>query len=190
MDHKLTQQLQNWLSLPAAERPTEEGRILILRLIGNTILADNFQRNPQKYMPHAEYHLGKILPMRIADVQHQDVQRMMAEEKTIAQNLRLGEKISKAAKPTQKQQEAAIEKTPLGKRPDHDQLPEEIQALWAENLPILQEMRALHERLVILSEVKDNSVCPDGDRYPFVKRLIELDKRSKANYKKYDEYQL
>lgn len=188
MDQKLTSQLQAWLNLPAQERPIEEGRILILRLIGNDILAENFQRNPTKYMPHVEYHFGKILPMRIAEVQHQDVQRMMAEEKTIAETLHLGEKITKAKTPTQKQQEAAIEKTPLGKRPDHDQLPEEIQSLWAENLPILQEMRALHERLVILSEVKNSTVCPDGDRYPLVKRLIELDKRSKSNYQRYDEY--
>lgn len=176
--------------MPAAERPIEEGRILVLRLVGNTVLADNFVRNPAKYMPHVEYHLNKILPMRLAEVQHQDVQRMVQEEKQIAETLHLGEKISKAKQPTLKQQEAAIAKTPLGKRPDHDQLPEEIQLKWAENLPILQEMRALHERLVILSEVKDSTVCPDGDRYPFVQRLIELDKKSKSNYKVYDEYQI
>lgn len=188
MDQNLTNQLQAWLNMPAAERPIEEGRILVLKLVNNSILADNFRRNPVKYMSHVEYHLGKVLPMRIAQVQHEDVQRMMKQEAQIADTLRLGEKISKSPKPTQKQQEAAIEKTPLGKRPDHEQLPEEIQSLWAENLPILQEMRAIHERLVILSEVRDKSVCPDGDKYPLVKRLIELDKRSKSNYQKYDEY--
>lgn len=190
MDNNLTIKLQNWLQMPAAERPIEEGRVLVLQLVGNDILADNFRRNPSKYMPHVEYHLQKRLTMRLANATHEDVQRMMKEEKQIADTLHLDEKISKSAKPTQKQQEAAIAKTPLGKRPDHDQLPEEIQLKWAENLPILQEMRALHERLVILSETKDSTVCPDGDRYPFVKRLIELDKQSKANYKAYDEYQI
>ena len=32
------------------------------------------------------------------------------------------------------------------------------------------------------------SPFPDGDRYPFVKELIELDAKYHANWEKYDTY--
>ena len=84
-----------------------------------------------------------------------------------------------------------IEKTEdfkLGKRPDHDRLPEEIQALYAENLSLMQNMRACHAQLVLLTLPENQSNCPDGDRYPFVKEIIELDARYHANWEKYDTY--
>jgi beta-phosphoglucomutase-like phosphatase (HAD superfamily) len=73
-----------------------------------------------------------------------------------------------------------------GKREDHDQLPEDIQALYVENLSLLQQMRELHLQLRNLS--LDNVTCPDSERYPFLKELINLDKRMHANWDKYDHY--
>ena len=74
----------------------------------------------------------------------------------------------------------------LGKREDHDALPDEVKAKYVENLSLLQRMRELHLRLRSLS--LDNSPCPDSERYPFLKELIALDKKLHANWEAYDHY--
>ena len=73
-----------------------------------------------------------------------------------------------------------------GKRADHDTLPAEIQALYVENASLIQKMRELHLQLRNLST--QASTCPDSDRYPFLKEIIELDKRYHQNWKAYDSY--
>ena len=73
-----------------------------------------------------------------------------------------------------------------GRRADHDSLPAEIQALYVENASLMQKMRELHLQLRHLSE--QQSSCPDSDRYPFLKELIELDKRYHRNWLQYDQY--
>ena len=47
-------------------------------------------------------------------------------------------------------------------------------------------MREVHLRLRNLSA--ENSVCPDSERYPFLKELIDLDKKYRSNWQKYDSY--
>lgn len=74
----------------------------------------------------------------------------------------------------------------LGKREDHDSLPDEVKAKYVENLSILQRMRELHLRLRSLS--LDSATCPDSERYPFLKELISLDKKLHANWEAYDTY--
>ena len=73
-----------------------------------------------------------------------------------------------------------------GKRADHDELPDEVQALYVENLSIVQKMRELHLKLRSLS--LDNAPCPDSERYPFLKELITLDKKLHSNWEIYDHY--
>ena len=73
-----------------------------------------------------------------------------------------------------------------GKRDDHDSLPDEIQALYVENLSIVQKMRELHLKLRTLS--LENATCPDSERYPFLKELISLDKKLHSNWEVYDYY--
>ena len=73
-----------------------------------------------------------------------------------------------------------------GKRADHDTLPPEVQALYMENASLMQKMRELHLQLRMLST--QASTCPDSDRYPFLKEIIELDKRYHSNWQAYDKY--
>ena len=73
-----------------------------------------------------------------------------------------------------------------GKRADHDELPDEVQALYVENLSIVQKMRELHLKLRSLS--LDSAPCPDSERYPFLKELIALDKKLHSNWEIYDHY--
>ena len=62
----------------------------------------------------------------------------------------------------------------------------EIQALYVENLGIVQKMRELHLKLRSLS--LENATCPDSERYPFLKELIALDKRLHSNWEQYDHF--
>ena len=73
-----------------------------------------------------------------------------------------------------------------GKRIDQDSLPDEIKAKYVENLSILQRMRELHLKLRSLS--LDTAPCPDSERYPLHKELIELDKKMHANWEEYDHF--
>ena len=73
-----------------------------------------------------------------------------------------------------------------GKRADHDQLPEEIQARYVENLDLLRRMREVHLKLRSLST--EQVSCPDSERYPFLKELIALDKQLHENWNIYDHY--
>ena len=73
-----------------------------------------------------------------------------------------------------------------GKRADHDALPEEIQALYAENLDLVHRMRELHLKLRTLS--LENATCPDSERYPFLKEIIALDKKRVSNWDIYDHF--
>ena len=75
-----------------------------------------------------------------------------------------------------------------GKRADHDALPLDIQALYAQNMSIMQQMRRCHTQLQLLSVA--NSTCPDSERYPFLKELIALDKQYHANWQAYDHYKI
>ena len=61
-----------------------------------------------------------------------------------------------------------------------------MQALYVENLSIVQKMRELHLKLRSLS--LDSAPCPDSERYPFLKELIALDKKLHSNWEIYDHY--
>lgn len=73
-----------------------------------------------------------------------------------------------------------------GKRPTMTSLPAEVQKLYADNADIMRQMRDLHTQLRMINP--ENSTCPDSDRYPIAKHLIELDGRYRDNWNKYDHY--
>ena len=50
----------------------------------------------------------------------------------------------------------------------------------------MQKMRELHLQFRMLST--QASACPDSDRYPFLKEIIELDKRYHKNWQAYDNF--
>ena len=65
---------------------------------------------------------------------------------------------------------------------------EEIQALYVENKSLVQRMRDVHAKLRILQSKP--GICPDSDRYPFLKELIALDKQLHENWARYDAYDI
>lgn len=175
MDNFFTIKIQTYLSTPAAERNLAEGAKMVLQLTRNKILYDNMQRNLPKFASKIEYELQKFLKVRVADVTHQQVEELQQQVDSINKATKIDESATKAKREAQR-----------GKRPDHDSLPDDIKQLYIDNLDIIQKMRYLHVKLEDIPV--DGDACHDGDRYPFLKELVELDKKRMANWKRYDSF--
>ena len=171
-DPKFTEKLQAWLNTPDKEKDYAEGAILLLQLSGNQIMYRNISVNPRG---KAEFITGKLqqyLKFRLQQLTHKEVVEMQKKVEVI---------VKETVKPDE---EFADFKA--GKRADHDQLPEEVQALYRENLDIVHRMREVHLQLRKLS--LENATCPDSERYPFLKELIALDKKLHENWDTYDHF--
>lgn len=176
MDHKFTQQIGKWLETPEAERDYTVGALYLLKLSGNQIMYKNIIAQIDRRHDVVDYQLQKYYNFRVQALTHAQVEEMSAQVDAIAEEHEL----------TAPEPSDAAEPKALGKREDHDLLPDSIKAKFVENLSILQRMRELHLRLRSLS--LDNAPCPDSERYPFLKELIALDKKLHANWEAYDHY--
>lgn len=178
MDNKFTEQVGSWLRAPEDERDYTVGALFLLKLSGNQILYRNIISNLEGRKQVIEYQLQKYYNFRVQQLTHEQVQQMAAQVETIAADNQLT-----APQPKEPRRDGPAK---MGKRDDHDSLPDDIQALWEENLSLLQRMRELHLKLRTLS--LEDSPCPDSERYPFLKELIALDKKRLANWEAYDHF--
>lgn len=171
MNTEFNDRLGAWLKQNPDERDYRQGALMLLQLNANRIMYRNITASLEKHRRTIEYHLQKAYNSRLATATRQQVSQMDAEAKEIEKKHSLG---------------AGKAKSASGKRPDHDSLPAEIQALYVENLSLRQRMRDIHTRLRMMTTA--DGVCPDSDRYPFLKELIRLDKEYRANWARYDTY--
>lgn len=175
-DPEFTKKLQSWLNTPEAQKDYAQGALLLLQLSGNAIMYHNLSVYPQG---HAEFITGKLqqyLNFRLSETTHKEVVEMQKQV----------DEIVKSHTEFKNPETNPATEFKAGKRADHDSLPDEIKALYVENLDIVHRMRELHLKLRTLSSEK--SPCPDSDRYPFLKELISLDKRLHANWDTYDHF--
>ena len=172
MDNKFTELIKQWLETPSNQRDYSVGALYLLKLSGNQIMYRNVVAQLDRRHDFVDYQIQKYYNFRVQALTHAQVEEMQQKVDVI-----VAEHISLAAN-------ADEHKT--GKRDDHDSLPDEIKAKYVENLSILQRMRELHLKLRSLS--LDTSPCPDSERYPFLKELIDLDKKMHANWEEYDHY--
>ena len=172
MDHKFTELIKQWLETPSNQRDYSVGALYLLKLSGNRIMYRNIVAQLDRRHDFLDYQIQKYYNFRVQALTHAQVEEMQQQVDVI-----VAEHISLAAN-------ADEHKT--GKRIDHDSLPDEIKAKYVENLSILQRMRELHLKLRSLS--LDTAPCPDSERYPFLKELIELDKKMHANWEEYDHF--
>ena len=174
LDNKFTELIQKWLETPTDERDYAVGALYLLKLSGNQIMYRNIMANPTSKAEFIEYNIRKYYNFRVQALTHYQVEEMQKQVDVIAK-----EHFSL-------EEESPAKDFKKGKREDHDSLPDEIQALYVENLSIVQRMREVHLKLRSLST--DNASCPDSERYPFLKELIELDKRLHSNWEQYDHF--
>lgn len=171
MDNKFTEQIKEWLDTPESERDYMAGAMMLLRLSGNKIMYRNIVANIDGRRDVVEHQLQKYYNFRVANMTRVQVKEMSEQVEKIAAEHEL---------------DSDKEPKAIGKRDDHDSLPDNIKACFVENLGILRRMRELHLQLRKLS--LDNVTCPDSERYPFLKELIALDKKLHENWETYDSY--
>lgn len=172
MDNNFTELIRQWLETPADKRDYTVGNLYLLKLSGNQIMYRNLSLNPAAKAEFIEYQLRKYFNFRVQALTHEQVTQMAEQvEIIIEENIPLA---------------AEADKGQRGKRDDHDLLPDNIKALFVENISLLQRMRELHLKLRTLSA--ENSSCPDSERYPFLKEMIDIDKKLHKNWESYDHY--
>lgn len=175
MDKEFTNKLQTWLSLPREDRDWYEGALMLLQLTGNKIMYRNLSVNPEGKANFIEGKLQQYLEFRLAELTHEQVKEMQhAVEEIVKEHTEF------------KSDDNEAKNFKAGKRADHDTLPEEIQALYVENLDLVHRMRELHLKLRTMSTT--DSTCADSDRYPFLKEFIKLDKKLHDNWNVYDHF--
>lgn len=170
---ELIPKVKEWLDANPEDRDLAAGALLVLQLTNNRIMYQNFMRKPKLYASRIEYELKKKYQFYLQQLTHEQVAEMGKQVQAIAKEHNLPNEHEEFKK---------------GKRADHDALPVEIQALYAQNLSIMQQMRRCHMQLQLLSV--EHSTCPDSERYPFLKELIDLDKQYHANWQAYDHYKM
>ena len=163
----LTDKIKDILDQPEGGIRFEEAALVLLQINRNRILYENIVRRGNE--KKLRYELQKIYDFRMTDQAAQETQRLEEKARTILTT-------------TLPAAEAKEKEENKGRRADHDQLPEAIQALWLENQNLYPRMRKLHEQLKLMS---DKLPC---DRYPYLKELKELDEKIRSNWQAYDAF--
>ena len=176
MDKNLTDKLRQFLETPNEQKDWNAGAILLLQLTNNPIMYRNISLNPKG---KADFILGKLQQFLKARCEIENHNEVMALQSTVNEIV------------TQRTEFSNPDTNPAtgfkaGKRADHDSLPEDIQALYVENLDIVHRMRELHLQLRKLSD--STKTIPDSERKPLLDEFIALDKKLHDNWNTYDHY--
>lgn len=203
MDHNLTNRLQQWLDTPSADRDWDEGAIILLQLTNNKIMYNNISHNPKGKAEFIEGKLRTFLKVRREAIANDEVNILQEQvDAIVARRTEFSNKETNPATELSCKREQSIKSNDLntlpsaadnaqsefkaGKRADHDLLPEDIQALYVENLDITHRMRELHLRLRLMSE--STTQITASERKPLLDEFINLDKKLHVNWDTYDHY--
>ena len=186
MDHKLTEKIQQYLQTEPAKRNVVEGATLLLSLNRNRILFQNVIKRPDKFADKVEYELKKHLKIRLDDKTMADVAAMDRTvipfaESTINKRMVLA---AEKADDIDVPEELEVAVRHAGKRADHDELPDEIKAVWDQSSELWFKIKETYETLKTMEK---SQPC---DRYEYLKILDEADKQYRKNMALYDGYVL
>ena len=200
IDPKFTEKIARWLDSEHTKTELiEEGAQLLLSLNRDGAMYQRIMRRPQRELKFLEYKLQRFLRLR------QDGQ-------TIRDVIKLNDEIMPVLKTVTDKEPLPIEEQALllpvlqsdeqnggrsaegrlqgkkeqfvrkGIRPDHDQLPTEIQAIWPANAERWKKIKEAYETCKQLTEP-----C---DRYEYLKVLKDTWYKYKQDMARYDDYQL
>ena len=172
--NNLTDKLQDFLDTPREDRDWNEGAILLLQLTNNTIMYRNLSINPKGKAEFIEGKLRAFLKSRREVEAHDEVLILQEQVNAIIENR------------TEFKEDNEAKEFKAGKRADHDRLPEDIQALYVENLDLVHRMRELHLRLRLWSDSTKQVLA--AERKPLLDEFINLDKKLHANWDAYDHF--
>lgn len=180
MDDKLTQNIQEYLNMTPKDRDVLKGAEMLLSLNRNAIFYQKVIRKPQMFADQVAYQLKKYLQIRLDRQTVKDVVRMNATVIPAAKIV-LEEGLPVLSAENDIPQNGTIAK---GMRADHNELPDRIKSLWAENAENWYKIKVLFEQL------KGMTHATSCERYEYLKQLDELEKRYRANMKEYDNFKL
>lgn len=191
-DPKVTEGMVAWLRNDHTDDESiRKGAELLLRVNRNKGLYERILRYPKGGLKKLEYELQKHLNIRLQGYSYDDIQKLdqeiMPEIKSYVEKCNVV--IQEDANENQQLNEAdvmpigAADGNPIittGKRPDHDQLPEEIQAIWAKNAERWKKIKETYNLLLTL-----NAPC---DRFEHLQLMKELWYKYRQDMCRYDDF--
>lgn len=202
IDPKFTKEIQDWLNEEKHDAMT--GADLLIRVNPRNVSYRRWHSlaimRPKNILPKIERELKIHLKYRLDGLTLQEVNRLDREiiphvEKVLAEGI--------PAQPTdvlvshengtpvvpasvilnpEDETDAQVVVKQLGRRADHEQLPDDIQALWDNNGTLYKDMKAVFEELKSMEEL------PSCQRYDKLQILDALDKKYEKQMQQYDEY--
>ena len=183
-DPKLTDDMVKWLrSEHESDEMILKGAVMLLRVNRNRGLYERIVRQPKRGLKKLEYELRKHVNMRLDGYTIEDVEKLDSEITPQIEAAISSEKIDDDADTgdAPSGEETSNAATVItGKRPDHDQLPEEIQAIWVKNAERWHKIKETYNLLLTL-----NAPC---DRYEYLKLLKDAWYNYKADMARYDDF--
>lgn len=171
---KFTEKIKVYLDTPPAQRDVPAGALLLLQINKNRILYNNVIRRPEKFADRVANELKKHLNYRMEGITRQQVTELSAM--LMPEIPKLLEEMPVIST----DEELPEGKIAKGKRADHDQLPEDIQALWTESADLWFRIKQQYETVKAMT---DKPAC---ERYEALHILDMLDQKYRKNMELYD----
>lgn len=190
IDPKFTEQIARWLDSEHTSREQiEAGAMLLLRLNRDNGMYQRIMHRPERMLSFLEYKLRRFLQIR---KEGQTIRDVIKLDNEITPHLQAiinsepipvegGAELLPVEQPAEKDggNEMYIRK---GIRPDHDQLPDNIKAIWPANAERWKKIKEAFETCKSLTEP-----C---DRYEYLKVLKDTWYKYKQEMARYDDYRL
>lgn len=192
-DPKVTEGMVAWLrSDHTDDESIRKGAELLLRVNRNRGLYERILRYPKGGLKKLEYELQKHVNIRLQGYSIEDIQNLDAEiipavrpaieESERVENIVKKDFEGKTLEVLVFQDVDDNLKAVTGKRPDHDQLPPEIQAIWTKNAERWKKIKETYNLLLTL-----NAPC---DRFEHLQLLKEAWYKYRSEMCRYDDFRV
>lgn len=179
MDKAFTQDIADWLETPREERDVRKGAELLLRINGNRHIYQLAMIRPETAHDHVEADLKKFLKIRLDGHTMESVRQMDSELIPKVQNIITTRQDESEDAPEETDDTAPAHR---GKRSDHNELPEEIRAIYERGGELFEKIKQ------IFTELQQMENAPACDRYEKLKVLKPLVKEYTDGWERYDNY--
>ena len=179
MDKAFTQDIADWLETPREERDVRKGAELLLRINGNRHIYHLAMIRPETAHDHVEADLKKFLQIRLDGHTMESVRQMDSELIPKVQNIITTRQDESEDAPEETDDTAPAHR---GKRSDHNELPEEIRAIYERGGELFEKIKQ------IFTELQQMENAPACDRYEKLKVLKPLVKEYTDGWERYDNY--
>ena len=174
--------ISQWLRAHPDDRDPAEGALLLLRADRNQVFYRAATVNPTAYLPEIEKRLREHLRRRQATPSKEEAVSLASEAGKIISAI----KDQGTATPVTLGQDPQAIKS--GMRPDHDNLPENIQQLYVRNRELRAKMQVYHSRIRALAATDCEAECSRQEIADLVALLRDADIEYHNNWHLYDTH--